>query len=80
VDLQVLDYDEMVADPIAAVGRLMDMDIDAQPGLADRIRTVMAQDSQASHRLSREATGRPRADEDTWLEAFEKLWAAKKAA
>jgi hypothetical protein len=77
VDLHVLDYDEMVANPVAAVGRVMDIDVSTQPALAARIHAVMAEDSQASHRLSRETTSRPRDDEEGWLEAFEQAWAAR---
>ncbi len=77
VDLQVLDYDILVADPVEAVGRLMDIDVAAEPALAERIRAVMAQDSQASHRLARQVTQQPRDDEAAWMDAFEEAWAAR---
>ena len=77
MDLQVLDYDDVVADPIEAVGKLMNTDISARPDLVERIGTVMAQDSQASHRLSRNATSRRPDDEEAWMDAFERAWSAK---
>ena len=76
VDLQVLDYDRLVADPVAAVSLLMDIDVAGQPALAARISAVMAQDSQASHRLARDALPLPREDEPAWMDAFDAAWAA----
>jgi hypothetical protein len=76
VDLQVFDYDVLVADPVTAVGRLMDIDVAGQPRLSARISGVMARDSQASHRLAREAMPLPREDEEAWMDAFDAAWAA----
>jgi hypothetical protein len=76
VDLQVFDYDVLVADPVTAVGRLMDIDVAGQPLLSARISGVMARDSQGSHRLAREAMPLPREDEEAWMDAFDAAWAA----
>jgi hypothetical protein len=76
VDLHVLDYDELVADPAEAVSRIMDIDMAGHPALVDRISAVMAQDSQASHRLARETTRHEKPGEAAWMAAFDEAWAA----
>lgn len=78
VDLSVIAYEDMVADPRAAVSSLTGTDIAGNPALAARIAETMAQDSQADHRLSRDATSKKAEGEDEWMERFAALWAERR--
>jgi len=80
VDLAVISYEDVVADPARAVCRLMGLEPDADPALLARLRHVMAQDSQASARISRDKTGQKAKGEEEWMAAFEAVWAARRPA
>jgi hypothetical protein len=77
VDLHVVSYEGLIADPQEAVARLTATDVAGDPALWQRIADTMAQDSQARHRLSRETTSRPVEGEESWMAAFEALWSEK---
>lgn len=80
VDLSVIDYDDVVADPATAVARILGQDLSDNLTVQQRIASVMARDSQAAHRLSRETTSREIEGEADWMSAFEQASAGPVAA
>jgi len=74
VDLDVIAYEDMIADPHSAIERFMGVDLRSQPALSLKIAQVMAEDSQADHRLSRTSTSKTADGEDAWMASFEELW------
>jgi hypothetical protein len=71
VDSIVVDYADVVTDPLSIVGKLINIP-DANEAAA-QIASTMASDSQANTAVSREKTSRIDPDED-WLRAFESAW------
>jgi hypothetical protein len=80
IDLTVISYEEIVADPQASVARLMDVDVAGDPALRTWLETVMSQDSQQNLRISRDNTAKPADGETDWIRAFEQAWASKRPA
>ena len=74
VDLEVVNYEDVVADPQTAVGRIMGQDITADPAIMARLADVMAQDSQADAKIAQTNTSRVVDGEAEWLAAFEARW------
>ncbi len=78
VDLSIIHYESMVADPYDTVARLTGADPRADATLAARIAKVAAADSQAGNRLSRARTSVERDDERDWLASFDAHWARRR--
>ena len=76
VDLSLIPYEGLVADPHATIGRLMGADPASDPALYERISAAATADSQAGHGLSRERTSRQPAGEAAWMAAFDVAWQA----
>jgi len=74
VDLAVVSYEDVVADPQAAVGLIMGQDLTQDAAVMARLSVVMAQDSQAEKSIARDKTSRTIKGEDAWLAAFEANW------
>jgi hypothetical protein len=75
VDLTLISYEDVIADPLGTTARLTGADPARDPALAARIAAVAGSDSQAGHALSRTHSARGREDEAAWLAAFEEKWA-----
>jgi hypothetical protein len=80
VDLTVVFYEDIVADPHATVARLTGADPDADSALAARIDAVAAADSQRGSGISRARTSQKPEGEDAWMAAFEAEWAERRPA
>ncbi len=78
VDLSIVSYEDVVADPHATVRRLTGADPARNPLLYQRVSGVARTDSQASHILSRERLAAGRSDEAAWLACFDKFWAERR--
>lgn len=75
-DVTVLWYEEVVADPHAAVSRILDQTL--TPQMAGRITAVMGRDSQAGTGVARDRTSVDVEGEAAWLESFEAAWAMQR--
>lgn len=69
-------YEDVVRDPIAAVGHLLNQPI--TPEVELRMREVMAADSQAGTRVGRSRGDKSREAEAAWMARFEEIWAEKR--
>jgi hypothetical protein len=76
-DLALIWYEDLLADPKAVVGRILGEAPSAEAEA--RLAAVMAVDSQAGTRVSRDRANRKRGDgEAEWMAAFEAAWARVK--
>lgn len=76
----VVTYEALVNDPVAAIGQIMEVDPATDTALAGRLAAVMQADSQAGARISRQKTGTPKPQEETWVAEFTAAWRAQRPA
>lgn len=72
-DVALLWYEEIVADPKAAVARILNRKLTAE--MDARIAATMRVDSQAGTGVSRDRAGKGRSEEEAWMAEFEQVWA-----
>jgi hypothetical protein len=80
VNLELIRYEDVVADPRRAVARLMGLNLEDDPVLQARLDQVMAQDSQAEAVIAREKTSLAVTGETEWMAEFEAIWQQKRPA
>ena len=80
VDLTLISYENLTANPHATIASLTGATPHADPALHARIAAAAAADSQAGHNLSRDRSTRQPPGESAWLAAFDTAWAATRPA
>ena len=74
VNLTLISYEDVLADPLSAVTRIVGDEASSIADLQSRVDAIMAADSQADHRLARSSLSRDEAREGVWLKAFDAAW------
>lgn len=74
VTLEIVHYEQVIADPEATLGRIVGPGLQAGPDLSAEIAGVMSKDSQAGTRLERAGVKAAPEGEADWLARFLHLW------